>query len=185
MLRVARFKVKFNKNRFDSLIYRCAIAAMEKAGKRLVEIMEREALVSNGKGPGKEKWREDIASMMKIISKVITKDALNYVVGYSGAGTVVGDLKAMIIDQGIGPASGGDVIWAGPPGSPVFGSNLEPKRSDAKSTYAIPQFSQEGNEWFQNSYELFSQEYEEIILSELNGLTQEDIAGCFSIEVRR
>lgn len=154
---------------------------MEKAVKRLIEIMQKEAVMPNvGDGPGKPEWREQVASMMKEIARNITDLVQEYWVGYSGIDNPANLIKGYIVTKGAGSGSsiGGSPIWSHP-GETVYDGDLNDHISQAKTSYPLPAgFNQPGNEWLEAARDLFEKEFPDIIKAIVTTIPRSEIIAC-------
>lgn len=171
--------ITFDPVKTQQVISKYTSIYMDKAVKRLIAILEQEAIMhQDGGGPGHSDWRKQIASNMKEVQRNITQTIQEYWVGYDSDDTVRGDLMAYIVMHGVGAGAGGATLTAGPTGRPVFDGDLGIKRSEAKSVYALPNFDQKGNEWLQSAADIFGKEFPDIIGEIAYSIPRAEVVAC-------
>lgn len=174
-----KIKISFDPVKTQQVISKYTTIYMEKAVKRLIAILEQEAIMhQDGGGPGHSDWRKQIASNMKEVERKITNTLQEYWVGYDSDNTISGDMMAYIVMHGVGAGAGGATLMAGPAGRPVFDGNLGVKRSEAKSVYPLPNFDQKGNEWLQSAADIFRVEFPDIIGEIAYSIPRSEIVAC-------
>lgn len=172
--------ITFDPVKTQQVISKYTSIYMDKAVKRLIAILEQEAIMhQDGGGPGHSDWRKQIAENMKEVQRNITKTIQEYWVGYDSDGTERGDLMANIVMHGVGAGvPGGTTLNAGPPGRIVFDDNLGKKPSTAKSVYPLPNFNQKGNEWLQSAADIFGKEFPDIIGEIAYSIPRAEVVAC-------
>lgn len=180
-----RFSLSLDHRRLSEIINRHIHAGMERAANRLVDVMEKEIVLTNhGDGPGRPEWRREMLHHIHIAFRKIAASEMEY-----GVGIVPDDLKvlikASIIGYGAGSAAGNAPIAAGPYGRMVFDDNLDQKPSESHSEYFLPDgFNQPGNDWLNNSMEIIKKEFNDFIVNAWLGIPESELAQCIKFEVR-
>ena len=149
------------------------IRAMKDAEKKLISIMKKEIQkTSYGKSPGKPEWRKELSSLLQEVYSVVADNYIEFGVGIPDDVAYNAIVKAMLIGYGSGfMAYGGSTngyssgpITAGPAGRSVWDNDMQGKHpSQAKSTYEIPQFNQEGNHFIYNSMILMQKHFDDVL----------------------
>lgn len=149
------------------------IRAMKRAEKQLISIMKKEIKKTTyGKSPGKPEWRKEISSLLQEVYSIVADNYIECGVGLPDDVAHNTLVKAMLIGYGSGFMSYGNAtggyssgpITAGPTGREVWDNNMDGKHpSQAKSTYEIPQFNQEGNHFIYNSMLLMQKHFDDVL----------------------
>lgn len=128
------FNFEFDTGKWHKIVHRNMLAAMNDATKRLIQIMEKEVLMTtSGGAPGRSAWREEMASKMEKVFEEVTDSLISYGIGIKSTSNFKDMLKAWIVTDGTGSAAGNPPIQAGQKGRWVFDKNLDLKPSEVKT----------------------------------------------------
>ena len=127
---------------------------IEKFCDTAIEYFRSEIPMSANGAPGKPGWRDDLRDAIKTLSV----EAANGVIrGEVGTDYLAGSREyiiAMIVDQGQTPpvmTRPGEITWDG---------DMYPHRSNAKTSYHIPQFEQEGINFIERARKRIKQRFD-------------------------
>ena len=153
--------------------------ALQEASERLLDIMIKNVLVSTGGGPLSSDWRNEVADALEISHRVGNQYMLEQGVVLPDDNLV--QLKAWLINYGVGSAHGGDPVHAGPWGRGVLDEGMQPTVSISRE-HAMPEsYNQEGNDWIGQSYEQLEHEFLGFLEASWNDISELDLSNCWDL----
>ena len=180
MSKVKTISFKFHRKKFDDIMTKHAREALRKASERLLEIMQKNVVRSLYGGPLSSEWRQEVA------------DALTIALGRGNQyvlrqGVVLPDddliqLKAWLINYGVGSAHGGEPVHAGPKGRSVLDEDMLPTESISREHAMPDRYNQTRNDWIEMSYDQMEHEFLGILEVEWNDISELDLSSCWDVD---